>query len=79
LPTGKFVQIEFEDEGRGIPEGLLVTMFQPGFSSTPGSPGLGLSVCKQLVTQHGGEIRVQSEVDRGSTFSIFLPVLGATE
>jgi signal transduction histidine kinase len=79
LPTGKFVQIDFEDEGRGIPEGLLVTMFQPGFSSTPGSPGLGLSVCKQLVTQHGGEIRVQSEVDRGSTFSIFLPVLGATE
>jgi two-component system, sensor histidine kinase FlrB len=79
LSSGKFAQVDFEDEGRGVPEGLLESIFQPGVSSTPGSPGLGLSVCKQLVEQHGGEIRVKSEVDRGTTFSIFLPVLGAAE
>jgi signal transduction histidine kinase len=71
------IRIDFADEGRGIPSRLMERIFQPGFSSTPGSPGLGLSVCKQLVSQHGGEIRVQSQIDQGTTFSIFLPIVGA--
>jgi signal transduction histidine kinase len=73
----KAIRIDFADEGRGIPSRLMERIFQPGFSSTPGSPGLGLSVCKQLVSQHGGEIRVQSQIDQGTTFSIFLPIVGA--
>jgi len=75
---GGLVQIDFQDQGRGVPEDLLDRIFDPGFTTTPGSPGLGLSVCKKVVEQHGGEIRVQSKPNQGTTFSIFLPVSGAS-
>ena len=73
---GGLVQIDFQDEGRGVPPELLDRIFEPGFTTTPGSPGLGLSVCKKVLEQHGGEIRVQSKPQHGSTFSLFLPVSG---
>jgi signal transduction histidine kinase len=70
---GELVQIDFADEGRGVPGELLERIYEPGFTTTPGSPGLGLSVCKKVIEQHGGEIRVQSKPDHGTTFSLFLP------
>ncbi len=73
---GELVQIDFSDEGRGVPPELLDHIYEPGFTTTPGSPGLGLAVCKKVIEQHGGEIRVQSKPDQGTTFSLFLPVLG---
>jgi signal transduction histidine kinase len=73
---GELVQIDFSDEGRGVPPELLDRIYEPGFTTTPGSPGLGLAVCKKVIEQHGGEIRVQSGPDQGTTFSLFLPVLG---
>jgi two-component system sensor histidine kinase FlrB len=73
---GELVQIDFSDEGRGVPPELLDYIYEPGFTTTPGSPGLGLAVCKKVIEQHGGEIRVQSKPDKGTTFSLFLPVLG---
>jgi signal transduction histidine kinase len=73
---GELVQIDFSDEGRGVPPELLDHIYEPGFTTTPGSPGLGLAVCKKVIEQHGGEIRVQSKPDKGTTFSLFLPVLG---
>jgi signal transduction histidine kinase len=74
---GELVQIDFADEGRGVAEELLDKIYEPGFTTTPGSPGLGLAVCRKVVEQHGGEIRVQSKLDHGTTFSLFFPVLGA--
>jgi two-component system sensor histidine kinase FlrB len=73
---GELVQIDFSDEGRGVPPEVLDHIYEPGFTTTPGSPGLGLAVCKKVIEQHGGEIRVQSKPDKGTTFSLFLPVLG---
>jgi two-component system sensor histidine kinase FlrB len=70
---GELVQIDFSDEGRGVAPELLDRIYEPGFTTTPGSPGLGLSVCKKVVEQHGGEIRVKSRPDHGTTFSLFLP------
>ena len=75
---GGVVQIDFQDEGRGIAPELLDDIYDPGFTTTPGSPGLGLSVCKKVIEQHGGEIRVQSKQHQGATFSIFLPVSGGS-
>lgn len=75
---GGLVQIDFQDDGRGIAPELADRIFEPGYSTTPGSPGLGLSVCKKVVEQHGGEIRVHSKPQHGTTFSVFLPVSGAT-
>jgi two-component system, sensor histidine kinase FlrB len=74
---GGLAQIDFQDDGRGVAPELLDRIYEPGFTTTPGSPGLGLSVCKKVVEQHGGEIRVQSKPQQGTTFSLFLPVSGA--
>jgi signal transduction histidine kinase len=75
---GGLVQIDFHDEGHGLAPELLERIYEPGFTTTPGSPGLGLAVCKKVIEQHGGEIRVKSKPQQGSTFSVFLPVSGAT-
>lgn len=75
---GGLVQIDFHDEGRGLAPELLERIYEPGFTTTPGSPGLGLAVCKKVIEQHGGEIRVKSKPQQGSTFSVFLPVSGAS-
>jgi len=74
---GGLAQIEVRDEGRGIPEELQQKIFEAGFTTTPGSPGLGLAVCKRIVDQHGGEITVHSRPNEGTRFTIFLPVSGA--
>jgi signal transduction histidine kinase len=78
LPQG-VVQIEFEDDGTGIEPHLLEAIFKPGFTTKAGSPGLGLSVCKRVIEQHGGSICVESQVRRGSTFTIFLPASGGPQ
>ena len=74
----ELAQIDFVDEGRGVPVELLERIYEPGFTTTPGSPGLGLAVCKRVIEQHGGEIRVQSKPGAGTTFSLFLPISGVT-
>jgi two-component system sensor histidine kinase FlrB len=68
------VQIDFEDQGMGIPEEAMARMFDPGFTTHPGSPGLGLSVCKKVMQQHDGAIYAHSEPRLGSTFTLTLPV-----
>jgi signal transduction histidine kinase len=73
---GRQVQVDFEDRGAGIQAEHLPNLFSPGFSTNPGSPGLGLTVCKTVVEQHKGNIAVKSALGRGSTFSVFFPVLG---
>jgi signal transduction histidine kinase len=72
--SGPFVQVDFEDQGRGIDPAALGRIFEPGFTTKAGSPGLGLSVCKKVIEQHGGTIRVKSLARQGSTFSLLLPL-----
>lgn len=72
-PTAR---IDFEDEGVGISMDHLEKIYDPGFSTVKSSPGLGLAVCKRVMGQHRGEIRVESEIGKGTTFSLYLPVLG---
>jgi signal transduction histidine kinase len=73
----EILRIDFEDEGHGIEPCLLEKIFEPGFTSKAGSPGLGLSVCKQVIEEHGGRIYVESRVKQGSTFTIYLRDLEA--
>ena len=49
-------QVDFEDQGSGIDTVVLEKIFEPGFTTKAGSPGLGLSVCKKVIEQHGGTI-----------------------
>ncbi len=72
----KEVIIEFTDTGEGIPKDVLPKIFDP-FFTTKGvgkGTGLGLSMSYGIVKEHGGRIEVDTEVGRGSTFRIVLPV-----
>jgi two-component system NtrC family sensor kinase len=73
--AGKFVCIAVEDEGTGIPADRLDEVFQPFFTTKRDGvgTGLGLSVCQGIVREHEGWIEVQSEVDRGTRFTVYLP------
>jgi signal transduction histidine kinase len=73
---GGFVQIRVEDDGCGIPEDQIERIFDPFFTTRRSgtAAGLGLAHCYQIVRRHGGEISVTSQVGRGSTFRVRLPV-----
>jgi len=73
------VSITFLDQGSGIAPDHLARIFEPGFTTTAGSPGLGLAVCRRVVEQHGGRIEVESALGRGTVFAIHLPVEGVRE
>jgi signal transduction histidine kinase len=72
--SGQFVQIEVRDNGIGIPEGDLENIFNPFFTTKDDGNGLGLSICQQIVQEHGGYIVVESKVGEGTAFFVNLPV-----
>jgi len=69
------IEILFKDTGLGIPEEQLPQIFDPFFTTMPVGKGigLGLSICYSIVRQHQGTIDVESQVGRGSTFTVRLP------
>jgi len=62
--------LEIKDTGCGIPANLVDRIFEAGFSASGDTPGLGLAVCKRLMEQHNGDIRVTSRVNCGTTFQL---------
>ncbi len=73
---GDAVVFSIEDTGSGIAPEVVSKLFQPFFTTRPPGQGtgLGLSVSQRIVKRHGGEIRVDSEPGRGSTFSVRIPL-----
>jgi signal transduction histidine kinase len=67
--------VEVEDSGCGIAEEMLAHLFEAGFSGTGETPGLGLAVCRRLMAQHRGTIRVTSRVGEGSKFQLEFPAI----
>ena len=69
------------DDGPGIPKENLDKIFSPFFTTKPlgQGTGLGLAICHGVVSAHGGEIRVDSEVGRGTRFALVLPLHGHKE
>jgi two-component system sensor histidine kinase FlrB len=66
--------IEVADSGSGIAPENLSRILEPGFTTRAGSPGLGLAVCKTIMEEHGGAIRVASRAGCGTTFTLELPL-----
>jgi signal transduction histidine kinase len=70
-PKGVWTYVE--DTGEGIAPEELDKIFEPFYTRKQEGTGLGLSIAKQIVEEHGGEIRVASELGKGARFSVFLP------
>jgi PAS domain S-box-containing protein len=77
LQKGKYIKIAIRDSGVGIPEQHLPKIFDPYFSTKEKGNGLGLAASYSIVKNHGGLIEVNSEVDKGSIFYIYVPAIAA--
>ncbi len=74
LGSGKIMAVAFKDTGKGIAQEDLEFIFTPFFTKKSKGTGLGLSISRKIVQEHGGEITVKSELGKGSTFTIYLPI-----
>ncbi len=72
--TDNYVEISFTDTGIGIPPEHLPHIFDPFFTTKEKGTGFGLSVSYSIIKNFGGEIEVRSEVGKGSTFTVKLPI-----
>jgi signal transduction histidine kinase len=70
----RFAQIEVCDTGVGIPEKDIENIFNPFFTTKKDGSGLGLSISHQIIKEHGGYMVVESQVGRGTSFFVRLPV-----
>jgi signal transduction histidine kinase len=68
------VVVEVSDTGQGIPKDEIDKIFEPFFSTKKHRFGMGLSLVKQIVSEHLGEIEVESEMGKGTTFRLIFPV-----
>ena len=69
-----FVSIEISDNGTGIPSEVLDKIFVPFYTTKPEGSGIGLSLSRQIIRNHGGQITVESEAGKGTTFKVAFPV-----
>ncbi|HSB04358.1 MAG TPA: ATP-binding protein [Thermodesulfobacteriota bacterium] len=69
----EWVKISISDSGKGIVSHEKDKIFEPFYTTKDGGTGLGLSIVHKIIENHNGLIRVESEVGRGSTFTILLP------
>jgi PAS domain S-box-containing protein len=72
-PKKNFIQIVVSDTGIGIPTNIVQKIFDPFFTTKPRGIGLGLSITYQIIKKHGGTIKVESKLEKGTSFVINLP------
>ncbi len=75
--AGNHVFISVSDNGNGIPQNIIDKIFQPFFTTKPAGQGtgLGLSLSYDFIKAHGGELKVETEQEKGTTFTIQLPAI----
>ena len=73
-----FIKIVLSDTGKGIPPNIIHRIFDPFFTTKPKGIGLGLSITYQIIKKHGGTVKVESKLEKGTSFIINLPVISET-
>jgi two-component system sensor histidine kinase DctS len=71
--TSRWLEFTVADLGRGIPDAVAEKLFTPFFTTKVEGMGLGLSLCRTVVEQHGGFLSHRSNTPRGTVFSFTLP------
>jgi two-component system nitrogen regulation sensor histidine kinase GlnL len=71
----RMVAIDIADNGPGIPREVLENMFTPFFTTKSKGTGLGLAICQKIVSEHRGMLKVDSELSKGTTFTVMLPLI----
>ncbi len=79
LESGYYVQICIEDSGVGMDDAVRMHMFEPFYTTKFQGRGLGMAAAHGIIRNHQGEILVESEVGKGSTFRVLLPVVREQE
>ncbi len=74
-----FVDVAVQDNGTGIPLEFQKKVFEPNFTTKSSGSGLGLAMCKDIMTKTGGTIYFESTINEGSTFHILIPVFKEEE
>ena len=62
-----------KDTGIGIPQSIINQIFDPFFTTKEKGTGLGLSTTYSIVKKHGGKVLVDSQINQGSAFTVFIP------
>ncbi|MEN8188785.1 MAG: PAS domain S-box protein [Thermodesulfobacteriota bacterium] len=73
LPAGDYIHLSFKDQGHGISEKDITRIFDPYYSNKATGSGLGLAISYSIIKQHDGHISVESSLEEGATFHIYLP------
>ncbi|TLS38161.1 PAS domain-containing sensor histidine kinase [Pseudalkalibacillus caeni] len=68
------LKIEIKDEGPGIAEDRISKLGEPFYSTKEKGTGLGLMICSKIIKDHGGKLSIKSELEKGTTISIVLPI-----
>lgn len=72
--TKKVAEIKINDTGNGMDMVQMQDIFEPFYTTKPDGLGLGLAICKEIIEQHQGMIAVESQKDKGTSFTIRLPI-----
>jgi len=73
-PSAREVTIRIADTGSGIREQDLGHIFDPYFTTKASGTGLGLAIAQKIIEGHGGRIEIESQVNKGSSFTVILPI-----
>ncbi|MBM3289887.1 MAG: PAS domain S-box protein [Candidatus Hydrogenedentes bacterium] len=74
LPAGEYACVHISDTGRGMTDGERAKAFEPFFTTKPGAHGLGLTHAIGIVRSLGGNVAIESDVGKGTTATVYLPV-----
>ena len=72
--TSEKVTVKIKDNGKGIPNKIRDKLFQPNFTTKTSGMGMGLAIVKSIIKNAGGNIFYKTEFNKGTTFTVELPV-----